>query len=546
MIRFCHLERHGLEEKVPEKLPNDRLGVVTDGSFTSGLTVRLDSHDAEELQVGSFVVVEGGQNRYFSLINDLQLRVADQGVAAAPPNGSAFIRKVLEGIETYAAAIVRPSLVLENAGNLLDGDPQPRAVRTIPSHFSMLRRAQDQDFALVFGEESDKRFAIGSPIANDSVMIPVDLERLIERSNGIFGQTGTGKSVLTLLMLFGLIRSDLASTLIFDMHDEYAEGPPSDPSIPGLRSLFGGQRVRVYHLDRRAAGSDPQIAIGMNQIRPEDIELLADELDLRDTFAASSYALTKAFGDEWLSRLLALDGEELTEFCNTSDAHEGALRGLQRKLRYLEAADYIISHSTDDPVSQILKHLESGKHVIIRFGRHGYLRDYMLVANILTRRIHEKYIERAEPANRDVHARPLVVVLEEAHKFLNPTAARQSIFGTIAREMRKFGVSLLVVDQRPSGIDSEILSQLGTRITGQLTDGADIDAVLSGTGDRSAMRAMLASLEPRQQCLVVGHAMPMPMILQTRQYSNELRSLLDAQREVTDEISAMLRGDVDI
>jgi DNA helicase HerA-like ATPase len=126
-----------------------------------------------------------------------------------------------------------------------------------------------------------------------------------------------------------------------------------------------------------------------------------------------------------------------------------------------------------------------------------------------------------------------VVVLEEAHKFLNPAAAKQSIFGTIAREMRKFGVSLLVVDQRPSGIDSEVLSQLGTRISGLLTDENDIAAVLSGTGDRSALRGMLASLEPTQQCLVVWHAMPMPMILRTRDYNFGLRGLLTRQDAVT-------------
>src|SRR5690606_26520235 len=135
---------------------------------------------------------------------------------------------------------------------------------------------------------------------------------------------------------------------------------------------------------------------------------------------------------------------------------------------------------------------------------------------------------------------PLVVVLEEAHKFLNPAAARQSIFGTIAREMRKFGVSLLVIDQRPSGVDSEILSQLGTRITGLLTDPADIDAVLSGTGDRAALRAMLASLEPTRQCMVVGHAVPMPIILATRKYGPELKELLVEREQLGAELGALL------
>ena len=102
--------------------------------------------------------------------------------------------------------------------------------------------------------------------------------KLIERSSGIFGQTGTGKSVLARLVLFGLIKSNLASTLVFDMHGEYAAALPSKPAIPGLRDLFGASRVKVYSLDSRDADAQYHIRIGLNQIEPADIELLTDEL----------------------------------------------------------------------------------------------------------------------------------------------------------------------------------------------------------------------------------------------------------------------------
>lgn len=515
---------------------NDQLGVVTEGSFSAGLTVRLSTESAEELQVGSFVVLEGDRNRYFSLVNDLQLRATDPGVVADPPIASSFVRRALQGIHTYSAAVVRPSLVLEDSGNLT-GDPQPKAVRTIPGHFTILRKAREQDFDHVFGQESRERFSLGSPIAMDGVMVPIDLVKLIERSNGIFGQTGTGKSVLTRLVLFGLIRSNLASSLIFDMHDEYANAKPDKPNIPGLKDFFGSTEIKVYSLGTKSTTADYHIQIGMNQIRPEDIELLRDELDLNDTFSAQTYLLARQFGDKWLSRLLEMDGPAVKEFCESSGAHQNAVDALRRKLLYLEDCDYVRPVATSNTVEDILHHLLGGRHVIIQFGSHSRLRDYMLVANILTRRIHEEYIERAtQVSGNGKHGagRPLVVVLEEAHKFLNPAAAKQSIFGTIAREMRKFGVSLLVVDQRPSGIDSEVLSQLGTRISGLLADEADINAVLAGTGDRSAMRSMLASLEPSRQCLVVGHAIPMPMILHTREYGHGLKSLLESEAKTTE------------
>ena len=88
--------------------------------------------------------------------------------------------------------------------------------------------------------------------------------------------------------------------------------------------------------------------------------------------------------------------------------------------------------------------------------------------------------------------RPLVITIEEAHKFLTPAVANQTIFGTIAREMRKYNVTLLIVDQRPSGIDPEVMSQIGTKITCLLDNDKDVDAVLTGVSGSRKLRTVLA------------------------------------------------------
>ena len=77
---------------------------------------------------------------------------------------------------------------------------------------------------------------------------------------------------------------------------------------------------------------------------------------------------------------------------------------------------------------------------------------------------------------------------------------------------------MLVVDQRPSGIDAEVLSQIGTRITCQLNDERDIDAIFTGVSGGSHLRTVLATLDSREQALVLGHAVPMPMMVRTRKY----------------------------
>jgi len=78
----------------------------------------------------------------------------------------------------------------------------------------------------------------------------------------------------------------------------------------------------------------------------------------------------------------------------------------------------------------------------------------------------------------------------------------------------------MVVDQRPSSIDDEVMSQLGTRVSGKLTEERDIEAVLTGVGNRSFLRGALESLDTRQQVLLMGHAVPMPVVIRTRKYDD--------------------------
>jgi len=86
--------------------------------------------------------------------------------------------------------------------------------------------------------------------------------------------------------------------------------------------------------------------------------------------------------------------------------------------------------------------------------------------------------------------------------------------------MRKYNVTLLVIDQRPSGIDAEVMSQVGTKITCLLDNERDIDSVLAGVSGKSALKSVLARLESRQQALIFGHAVPMPVVIRTREYGS--------------------------
>ncbi len=520
-----------------------RVGVVVSGSLVSGLEMKLDEwYSVEDIRAGKFVVIEGEKSRFFCMVTDVRLDATNPQVLADPPDEEEeLMRQVLHGTATYGTVCLRPLLMIEKDDDMNAGEGEPHLVKTIPVHFSVVCEAEEEDVNRIFGSETygPRYFHIGRPLDMETP-ICIDLEGFIERSNGIFGKTGTGKTFLTRLVLAGLIHKDRAVNLIFDMHSEYGwqatqeTGSSRGSFVKGLKQLFGS-KVSIFTLDpesarRRGVQSDFTVKIPYNQITVEDIASLSDELNLNPTAIESAYLVMSKYGREWLSTLIRQDATAIKEFADEVGAHPESISALHRKLKRLEKFDFLQERVNEDAVFKIMEFLDKGIHVVLEFGQQSSFLCYMLVANILTRRIHDLYVRKTEKylATHRPQDKPqqLIITIEEAHKFLNPMAARQTIFGTIAREMRKYFVSLLIVDQRPSSIDDEILSQVGTRITSLLSDEKDINAVLTGVSNANWLRSVLASLDSKQQALLMGHAVPMPVVIRTRDYDSVFYSAM--------------------
>ena len=510
------------------------LGMVVSGSLTDGMVVRLDAdRSIEEIKVGTFVNIQGQHMRFFGVVTDAALASMDPSMPTQPPDVSdPFIAQVVSGTAAYGTITVEPMLTIGGMDSIagLDG-PQP--ARTVPPHFSRVGTATDTDIRTVFGEEDDRHFWIGSPLDMETRLF-LNIEEMVKRSNGVFGKSGTGKTFLTRLLLAGILQKDAASNLVFDMHNEYgwqgtSEGATS--TVKGLKQLFPS-KVAVFSLDEqssRTRGINPDyvVRIGLEEIEPEDVQMLRESLNLSEVAADAAYSLQRKFGARgWLKSFLSISGgEEMRDLAGDLNVNDRALSTLQNRLRRLMRLPFIDAERGHNSVNRILDYVQNqGMHVVLEFGRYGSnLAAYILVANLLTRRIYARYQQLTDEAaggDGSQTPRPLVITIEEAHKFLNPGIADQTIFGTIAREMRKYNVTLLVVDQRPSGIDDEIMSQIGTKLTCLLDSDRDVDAVLSGVSGSRKLRSVLSRLESRQQALAFGHALPMPVVVQTREYGS--------------------------
>jgi DNA helicase HerA-like ATPase len=214
--------------------------------------------------------------------------------------------------------------------------------------------------------------------------------------------------------------------------------------------------------------------------------------------------------------------DSVAAWANKVGVNVMAAEGLHSKMGRVFRLPYVVESPATDAIAEIINSLEAGRHVVLSFGKHESDLDYLLVSNLLTRRIRDAWEKRTNHfrTSGKEEPRPLVIVLEEAHKLLNREMAAQTTFSAIAREMRKYYVTLLIVDQRPSQIYDEVMSQLGTRISGWLGDDDDIHAVLSGLSGREALRGMLARLQPKEEVLLLGWGMPMPLPVRSRRYDD--------------------------
>jgi hypothetical protein len=561
---------------------NQPIGYIIGGGLKESFSARL-TVDPLDVQEGGFVVIDSGNYRFYGLTTDLILGATDPRFADEPSGSRlpASLARALHGQTLYTNLEILPALMLERGPEPGSPeyrlwraehpeDPHPIPVKTVPLHHAPVSLAGAEDIAAIFGDpEKDGNFIIGYT-REQGHPVCINLEKFIQRSSGVFGATGTGKSFLTRLVLAGLMHYNKASVLVLDMHNEYGfDDVASDTKLPvtGLKTKFQN-KVRVVGLGAgaRIRGSqvpDFNLEIAMRDISAADVEMLSRELNLKETTPTTLSALYTSFKSDWFAQFKAMNREEVeiedekgrlkkvphpasvAAWADANGVNVMAAEALHDKLRRLFSEPYIVEKPATDGIGEIIKALEAGQHVVLSFGDHEKDLDYLLVSNLLTRHIRDAWEKRTNEfrAHGSHEPRPLVIVVEEAHKLLNREMAAQTTFATIARELRKYYVTLLIVDQRPSQIYDEVMSQLGTRISGWLGDDDDIHAVLSGLSGREAIQGMLARLQPREEVLLLGWGVPMPLPVRSRRYDDNFwrellgsRSAPKSEREILNKL----------
>lgn len=174
------------------------------------------------------------------------------------------------------------------------------------------------------------------------------------------------------------------------------------------------------------------------------------------------------------------------------------------------------SHSS---ISQTISTFFSGPQSILRISLEDIGFDFCareILANLVGRWL----LREARDGN--FLSNPLLIVLDEAHQFLNKSigsddwAVRLDAYDLIAKEGRKYGLNICLATQRPRDLPEGVLSQMGTLIVHRLTNDRDREIVERACGeiDRSAS-AFLPNLQPGEAALI-GVDFPIPMTIQMK------------------------------
>jgi|SRR5699024_1063607 len=125
---------------------------------------------------------------------------------------------------------------------------------------------------------------------------------------------------------------------------------------------------------------------------------------------------------------------------------------------------------------------------------------------------------------------PTVLALEEAHTFVNKSYSSSKdiqsynelclrIFEKIAREGRKFGLSLILSSQRPSEVSQTVLSQCNSFLLHRIVNDNDQSLVKRLVPDNIGDLLSEIPTLPRQKAILVGLATSIPLLLTIRTLS---------------------------
>ncbi|MBS0548646.1 MAG: ATP-binding protein [Proteobacteria bacterium] len=535
------------------------LGAVTmvaGASITVGLTESLASGLAiiagrtyRVGQVGSFVRIPQGYQDLYGVVSEVGATAESR-----------------EGGKSKAGRWMRVELAGEAIGTRFE-----RGLSQHPNINDAVHIVTELDLKRIYGYGGDDQVAIGSLSSAENIAVRLSLDSLVTRHSAILGSTGAGKSTAVASLLRSIVcpedgsrGSPAARIILLDLHGEYtsafsdiAKVFSATPAI-GQEPLFvpywaleAGELLDLVAGDLNEnqeiaftdklqeaksnrlrlspiAGLDPQSLTVDSPVPFSLKKLWYDLIDFEVATFIGPQRNERAIEDEGDPHTLAPPRYRPHAMGNAGPYLNQSAKGIRRQLNLLRSRlldrryDFILHPGRWEPdldgnaeadLDELLRGWLGHDKQLTILDLSGVPSAVLvrLIGSIL-RIVYEALFWSREKTEGGV-LRPLLVVMEEAHRYLGPDSGHVAadVVKRIAKEGRKYGIGAMLVSQRPAEVDETVLSQCGTIMALRLSNPADRARVKGALPDNLSGLVDLLPVLRTGEAIIVGEAARLPV-----------------------------------
>ncbi|TAJ20141.1 MAG: DUF853 family protein [Rugosibacter sp.] len=505
-------------------------------------------------QVGSFVRIPQGYHDLYGIVTEVGANAAPEAAREPNDRGDRWMTIQLVG-EIVGASF-------------------ERGISQYPNVKDEVHLVTEEDLAVIYGTQDGGQVMIGRLASAEGIPVRIDLDKLITRHSAVLGSTGAGKSttVASLLRSIALGGSAEGGTgfpsariLLLDIHGEYGRALRSVSTVFRVNPSADEQPLHIpfWALDPvdlltflMGKLDDKPLSQILDRIFDYKTKLVNDTsvagLDLNSMTADSPvpFSLKKLWFEllepeikTWADQprtLPALDeaGDAAMLKAPRYKPHGAGssapfinqigVLGIRRPLDQMRSRlldrqyDFLLHPGEWEPDlnGKAAKDLPELLQAWLGHDKPITILDLSGIPSTVVARligailkiIYEGLFWGREKSEGGI-ARPLLVVMEEAHRYLSKDAGgpARAMVQRIVKEGRKFGIGAMIVSQRPSEVDETILSQCGTFIALRLSNSSDRAKVQASLPDNLA--GVVDSLPVLRvgEAIITGEAARLPI-----------------------------------
>ena len=480
------------------------------------------------------------------------LRVSDNDNAVMIAMIETFLIEV--GVDKNGQPTKRYIIEANPLGMLRDGHFE-RGGDTISIPPKKVEPAKLEEIQKIYEESVDdkEKFTFATLAANEDISVPVDGNRFFNKHIAVIGSTGSGKShTVAKIVQEAILQKEGAydgmnnsHIIIFDIHSEYKTAFP-DANYLDISNLIlpywllNSDELQELFIDTEANDHNQRNVFKEAVVENRKMNFTGTDIEKEKIHFDS-----KLFFD--IDAVLKVARDKNEEQIDTGEVYasgakkgqpkltQGSLYGRltnfvnrlenkigDKRLEFL-LGDKSKRISFEDTLKQFISYGDKKSNVTI-IDISGIPFEVLSITVSLISRIlfeygyyYKRYRSAKDPDEKVNNDAPLLLVYEEAHKYVPNSdlskyrASRESI-ERIAKEGRKYGVSLLLASQRPSEISETIFSQCSNFIAMRLTNPNDQSYVRKLLPDTlGALVEKLPSLKAGE-CLLIGDAVVLPSV----------------------------------